>query len=80
MHTDLSSLLLPDLSIPQIWSDAIMSHPDKVDGILYPSRFTGEACVAVFDTGITINAGQPVPFPNYAEALVALDELNIALV
>ena len=57
-----------------------MNHPDKVDGILYPSRFTGEACVAVFETGITINAGQTAPFSNYAEALAALDDLKTALV
>ena len=45
---DLPSLMYPDLSIPKRWASAIASHPAQFEGILYPSRFTGNTCIALF--------------------------------
>ena len=80
MQTDLASLLHPDLTICQTWAGAVMHHPDEVDGILYPSRFTGAECLALFDGGRNIGIQETVPFSECAEALATLDAMTIALV
>lgn len=38
--------------LSQQWSRAIYDHPRRPDGILYPSRFTQENNIAVFDRAI----------------------------
>lgn len=48
-HADLAALLATDLSIPRKWALAIATHPAAFDGILYPSRFTGKTCIALFN-------------------------------
>ncbi len=45
---DLPAIQHPDLSIPQQWAMAIASHPAQFDGILYPSRFNANTCIALF--------------------------------
>lgn len=52
---DLAAIKHPDLSIPQQWALAIAAHPTHFDGILYPSRFTGKACIALFDRNIPLS-------------------------
>jgi hypothetical protein len=80
MQTDLASMMHPDLSISQQWANAMMEHPDKVDGILYPSRFTGKNCLALFGGKENLSVVESVPFQDHDEALALLDELGIALV
>jgi hypothetical protein len=47
-----------------LWADELFAHPDRPDGILYPSRHDpGEACIALFernDLVVTV-ARDPVP-------------------
>ncbi|MGB0991926.1 MAG: RES family NAD+ phosphorylase [Akkermansiaceae bacterium] len=80
VSVDLATLMHSDLTIPQQWSEAVMNHPEDVDGILYPSRFTGESCLALFDVGKKIAVEAPIQFPHCEDALAILDELAIALV
>ncbi len=80
IQADLASLLHPDLGISHQWADAVMRHPDEVDGILYPSRFTGRKCLALFDGGGNIPAQESVAFSDHKEALSTLHEMMIALV
>ena len=53
---------------------------EKVDGILYPSRFTGDKCLALFGGKENLTVLESVPFQEHEEALALLDELVIALV
>lgn len=48
---DLAALMNDDVSIPQEWGLAIQSHPSQVPAIKCKSRFTGAACLAIFDRG-----------------------------
>jgi len=32
----------------RLWSTAFHAHPDRVDGILYPSRFIQDTCLCVY--------------------------------
>ena len=49
LTVDLSALMDQDLSVPQEWGLAIQNHPDQIPGIKYKSRFSGKACLALFD-------------------------------
>ena len=40
-----------DISIPQEWGLAIQQHPAQVPAIKFKSRFTGNACLALFERG-----------------------------
>jgi RES domain-containing protein len=46
---DLSALHHTDLSVPQAWGLAVQEHRNSFDGLLYPSRFDGQRCLALFD-------------------------------
>ncbi len=48
---DLTALMNNDLAGPQAWGPAIQNHPARVTAIKFMSRFTGTACVALFDRG-----------------------------
>lgn len=65
---------------PNLWSEAVHDHLQKLDGIYFLSRYSGEPCVAIFDrVGITQSAG-PVPVA-YATGVDAfLTQHKIALV
>lgn len=41
-----------DQSLAQAWSAAFHDHPDKPDGVLYPSRLNEERCLAVYNRAI----------------------------
>lgn len=41
-----------DQRLAQKWSEAFYSHPDKPDGILYPSRIIENRCIALYDRAV----------------------------
>ena len=51
LAVDLTALMNSDLSVPQAWGLAIQAHHSHVPAIKFKSRFTGNACLAVFDRG-----------------------------
>ena len=51
LTVDLSALMNEDISLPQEWGLAIQNHPTQVPAIKFKSRFTGAACLALFDRG-----------------------------
>jgi hypothetical protein len=51
LTVDLAALMNEDLSVPQEWGLAIQLHPSQVPAIKFKSRFTGHACLAIFDRG-----------------------------
>ena len=51
LAVDLASLMNDDLSVPQEWGLAIQMHPSQVQAVKFKSRFTGSACLAIFDRG-----------------------------
>jgi hypothetical protein len=48
---DLTALMNEDLTVPQQWGLEIQKHPALAPAIKFKSRFTGTACLAVFDRG-----------------------------
>jgi hypothetical protein len=51
LAVDLASLMKDDLAVPQEWGLAIQMHPSQVQAVKFKSRFTGSACLAIFDRG-----------------------------
>jgi len=51
LTVDLTALMNDDISIPQEWGLAIQQHPAQVPAIKFKSRFTGNACLALFERG-----------------------------
>jgi RES domain-containing protein len=45
---DAATLFQPDLEGPQRWAECLARHPAEFDGILYPSRHTGEKCLVLW--------------------------------
>ena len=65
----------------QALSGALYRSVDEADGILYPSRFTNAACVAVFDRGIDrLRVRGVEPLVEQAPVLDAIDEFDIVVV
>ena len=64
------------------WSGAFHAHPAAPDGLLYPSRLTGEPCLAVYDRARdALEARSVRPLLEMGNALAdVLDELDIAIV
>jgi hypothetical protein len=51
LTVDLTALMSAEVSVPQQWGLAIQTHPSNVPAIKFKSRFTGNACLAIFDRG-----------------------------
>jgi hypothetical protein len=49
LTVDLTALMNDDLTVPQQWGLQIQQHPNNVSAIKFKSRFTGTACLAIFD-------------------------------
>ena len=67
----------------RLWSTAFHAHPDRVDGILYPSRFIQDTCLCVYaDRALDVlkltARGTLLAFPE--ELADALDTFRISLV
>jgi len=80
---DLSAMKHTELDVPQAWGLAIQNHPDKVDGLRYFSRFTGNPCVALFERPGLASQLRETPVSLLAELDTAdnfLDANSIALV
>ena len=73
---DLPAIQHPDLSIPKHWATAIASHPARFDGILYPSRFTGKTCIALFSRGTSQGIQSTPAFPLSQETKEIAEFLN----
>ena len=69
-------------ALGRAWSGAFHSHPAAPDGLLYPSRLTGEPCLAVYDRARdALEARSVRPLLEMGDALAdVLDELDIAIV
>jgi hypothetical protein len=83
LTVDLTSLMNDDLDVPQKWGLAIQEHPTQVPGIKFKSRFTGTACLALFERGTV--SGQLrekllSPLSSYSPALDWLAKNKVALV
>lgn len=76
------SLILssPDYSITNKWSSAVFAHGERVDGILYRSRYSAQECIAVFDRARLIPRDTPVALGDHPELpnLLALYDIGIA--
>lgn len=61
-------------------SATVHASVPEADGFLYHSRFTGEACVAVFDRAFDrLEAVEVAPLAEQADVLDVLDEYDITL-
>jgi hypothetical protein len=80
---DLTALMNDDLAIPQAWGLAIQNHPSQVPAIKFKSRFTGSACLAIFER-VTVSAqlteSLVAPLNQCPAALDWLAKTKVALV
>lgn len=83
LGVDLSALMSADLAVPQQWCLAIQKHPSNFAAIKFKSRFTGSACLAIFDRG-EIRRGLretlPAPLNSFDSALDWLTRNEVTLV
>jgi RES domain len=83
LTVDLTALMNDDISVPQQWGLAIQNHPSQVPAIKFKSRFTGSACLALFEKGalpkqlIETSLG---PLSGYEPALSWLAKSKISLI
>lgn len=68
-----------DYMVPNAWSFAVHSHPEKFDGIYFRSRYSNEPCVALFDRVDVIARGAPIPILTCSELDAFLDKYRIGL-
>ncbi len=83
LSLDLAAIHAHDLEIPQAWAKGLMNHPTGFDAILFPSRFDGGDCYALFNTEATRNAIEVVettPFEELGGAATMLDHYQVALI
>jgi hypothetical protein len=83
LTVDLAALMSADLSVPQQWGLEIQNHPSRVPAIKFKSRFTGRACLAIFDLpGIRarLKAAALGPVSAFSPALDWLTKHQVTLV
>lgn len=70
-----------DQTLARQWSVGFHDHPDRPDGVYYPSRLNEERCVALYDRAL--GKLEAVATPRLmacdAELAAILDDLDIAL-
>jgi len=69
-----------DYRVPNMWSSAVYTHPDNVDGIYFRSRFAAEPCVALYERAGITTRGKAVPLMDTPELGPFLDKYGIGLV
>jgi hypothetical protein len=71
-----------DQTLAQHWSVAFHSHPDRPDGVFYPSRLNEERCIALYDRALGKLTATATPRLMECEIELAaiLDNLSVALV
>jgi hypothetical protein len=81
IQVDLSALMHSDIAIPQRWGLAIQQHPAAIPAIKFRSRFTGKACLALFENaGLILQERALGPLSDYAPALDWLAKNKVSLV
>jgi len=83
LNVDLTALMNSDLSVPQQWGLEIQNHPSQVPAIKFSSRFTGKACLAIFEhPGVNLKLKETVlgPLDQCNQALDWLAKHQVALV
>lgn len=75
------SLILstPDYTISNKWSSAVFAHPDRVDGILYRSRYAAQDCIAIFDRAEMVTREDPTPLIQHPNLPSILDRYGIGI-
>jgi hypothetical protein len=75
------SLILstPDYMISNQWSSAVFAHPERVDGILYRSRYAAQDCIAVFDRARLLTRDRAVPLIQHPDLPRILDRYGIGI-
>jgi hypothetical protein len=76
LTVDLAALMSADLSVPQKWGLAIQTHPSQVPAIKFQSRFTGHACLAIFDRGGIRQRLREIPVGSLSQIDPALNWLT----
>ena len=71
-----------DQTLAQRWSIGFYDHPERPDGVHYPSRLNEERCIAVYDRALRKLTSTECPRLMECDVELAfiLDELQIALV
>lgn len=83
LTVDLAALMNEDLSVPQAWGLSIQLHPSQVPAVKFKSRFTGNACLAIFDrAGIRqrLRESSLSPLSQFDPALAWLTKHQVALI
>ena len=83
LTADLTALMNDDLNVPQKWGLAIQKHPANVPAIEFKSRFTGKACLAIFDRGrirVGLKESPLSPLSQFDPALDWLTKNEVTLV
>ncbi|HWQ92678.1 MAG TPA: RES domain-containing protein [Clostridia bacterium] len=80
---DIAALMSPDLAVPQAWGLEIQQHPSQVPAVKFLSRFTNEACLALFDrppVASRLKEKRIGPLSTFDPALEWLTENNVGLI
>lgn len=80
---DASAVTHRSRRVTHAWERAVMTHPEGFHGLLYPSRFTGSTCVALFalpGDAVPVVEGRPRPLAASAAAAALLARFSPALV
>jgi len=70
----------PDYAMPNLWSRAIQSHPDRVDGVIFRSRYASAESVAIFDRVKITQVGAALQLLSSAEMAAYLARYHIGLI
>jgi hypothetical protein len=70
-----------DQSLARPWSVAFYEHPERPDGIIYPSRLNLETNLAIYDRAVPkLEACDTIPLINAPGLATVLDDLAVAIV
>jgi hypothetical protein len=68
-------------TLARAWSVALYEHPEKPDGIIYPSRLNGHTNLAIFDRAIMkLRVYQKLKLIDAPGLANVLDDLNVGIV
>jgi hypothetical protein len=80
-RADLTVVSAYPYAVPNQWSLAIHSHPGQFDGIYYPTKFSGQPAVALFDrASAKIAQERAVPMKDWPGLKEVLKECNVDLI
>jgi hypothetical protein len=71
----------PSQTLARAWSVAFHEHPEKLDGIIYPSRLNGHTNLAVFDRAIVkLQAVRQMKLIAAPGLATVLNDLRVSLI